>query len=599
MSNARKDTRPGGRDPHEDEGVTDIGEPEAQEETEALALWPAPMTFGEKARYFGYVALGTSGITELVLRMGGAGLLAALAAGGLAAYWSEEIRESILDKLPAPRRARSSRCGKLSWWLTGQVPKDPDPQEEAEEAAADAPREAPRQPEPEPPSSRTTPDRRSGTALAPVQPPQPSVRLCDQGAPDELLSLGYVLPSGTPLRVHVNRFLGEGVFVAGNMGAGKTNLAALLAEQMGACYVPSIIFDLKREYASLPGVLSTAIRVGHPDYAEQAGPGFRYLTCENAAEVVAEVMSQGYQAVVDLLSYTSIDLMGLIIAEVIDHLMAWSRQQPQEQRPPCFVFLDEAHHFVPQQANLTQLDRNISIRLQKSLFAICNLGRSYGYTMAFCTQRIANIAKWVIANCQIKIIMKHGLDIDLDRCTDEVNKAVATRETIQQLAPGQGIVIGLTDQQFLAQFHPRRSSHASHTPKVERAHQRYRDHHHLHQPTWTEAQPHPLPGLAGAGEQDRGAPSSWPVTPMPDLPRRSGSLTPASQPSGTPAPTVSRLKVTLSPELQRAYDAFRDGMSHRDLGRVLGVSHATAGKYIQRLKDMGLIDAHNRKRPLG
>jgi biotin operon repressor len=40
-------------------------------------------------------------------------------------------------------------------------------------------------------------------------------------------------------------------------------------------------------------------------------------------------------------------------------------------------------------------------------------------------------------------------------------------------------------------------------------------------------------------------------------------------------------------------------MSHRDLGRVLGVSHATAGKYIQRLKDKGMIDANNRKRSVG
>jgi hypothetical protein len=81
----------------------------------------------------------------------------------------------------------------------------------------------------------------------------------------------------------------------------------------------------------------------------------------------------------------------------------------------------------------------------------------------------------VIANCQVKIIMKHGLDIDLDCCTDEGNKAIATHETIEQLAPGQGIVSGLGTQQFVAQFHPRRSSRASHTPKVERAHQRYRD----------------------------------------------------------------------------------------------------------------------------
>jgi hypothetical protein len=559
------------------------------------------MPFAEKARYFGYVALGTTGITELVLRMGGAGLLAALAAGGLAAYWSEEIRDGILDKLPAPRQARASRLGRLSWWLTGQAPRAHAEQTEDEAGPGDvAP--APR-PSREP---RAHAEQRPAVPPAPQSPnmgapgrPAPSVRLCDQGAPDELLSLGTILPEGTPLRVHVDRLLGEGVFVAGNMGAGKTNLAALLAEQMGACYVPSIIFDLKREYASLPGVLSSAIRVGHPDDAPAFGPDSRSLTCENASEVVQEVMSQGFQAVVDLLSYGSIDAMGLIIAEVIDRLMDWSRQQPDEQRPPCFLFLDEAHHFVPQQSNLTQLDRNIAIRLHKSLFAICNLGRSYGYTMAFCTQRIANIAKWVIANCQVKIIMKHGLDIDLDRCTDEVNKAVATRETIQQLAPGQGIVIGLADQQFVAQFHPRRSYHASRTPKVERAHERYRDH-RLHPPAPTRAQPLTLPGWSAAGEQ------AAPQQPraafaMPDLPPRSRPLAPVQQREherpmqqqqtpGTPA-TASRFTAGLSPELQRALYAYQQGYTtSRSLAAQMHIGKTKAAELIQQLKARRLLD---------
>jgi hypothetical protein len=101
MRNEDHDTRPAGRDAlEEDPERTAAGQ--TDEDPLSLALFPASMPFAEKARYFGYVALGTTGITELVLRMGGAGLLAALAAGGLAAYWSEEIRDCLLDKLPAP-----------------------------------------------------------------------------------------------------------------------------------------------------------------------------------------------------------------------------------------------------------------------------------------------------------------------------------------------------------------------------------------------------------------------------------------------------------------------------------------------------------------
>src|SRR5579885_2623370 len=281
------------------------------------------------------LALGS--LVDLFAHLGPTGLFIS----GLASYvaWRHgpELAAYLRGKLPADPLAFAAAAG-----------EPPDPQ--ASGTGEDTPKRGrtfweralgifPDEDEDEQASPKeATADEERATA-APDQAPRQAVQghlwtepeVCDQGAPDELLHLGVVLPSGRPLRPHVNRLLGEGLFVAGNMGAGKTNLAALLAEQMGACYVPSIIFDLKREYASLPGVLSTAIRVGHPDYA-QAGPGFRYLTCENAAEVVAEVMSQGAQAVVDLLSYTSIDMMGLLIAEVIDHLMNWSRQQPDADR---------------------------------------------------------------------------------------------------------------------------------------------------------------------------------------------------------------------------------------------------------------------------
>lgn len=45
----------------------------------------------------------------------------------------------------------------------------------------------------------------------------------------------------------------------------------------------------------------------------------------------------------------------------------------------------------------------------------------------------------------------------------------------------------------------------------------------------------------------------------------------------------------LSPELRRAYAAFENQMSYRDLGPRLGVSKDTAGKWIMRLQDLGYI----------
>ncbi|HLI90504.1 MAG TPA: DUF87 domain-containing protein [Ktedonobacteraceae bacterium] len=533
------------------------------------------------------LALGS--LIDLCAHLGPTGLFVS----GLASYvaWRHgpELAAYLRGKLPAdplafaaagePPDPQASGAdadapkgrGRIFWERALGIFPDEDGDEDEEEQAS--PKEAATEEE----RATVAPTQASRQAVQARLWAEPDV--CGQGAADELLHLGVVLPSGRPLCPHVNRLLGEGLFVAGNMGAGKTNLAALLAEQMGACYVPSIIFDLKREYGSLPGVLPTAIRAGHPRYAGEAGPGYYALTRDTAPAFVASVMGQGFQAVVDLGSYQVIDAMGLIIAEVIDALMAWSQEQPDEDRPPCFVFVDEAHHFLPERVNLTQLDRNIHVRLQKSFFRMCNLGRSYGYTMAFCTQRIANIAKWV-ANCQVKVIMRHALDIDLDRCCEEVNKTVATREDIERLAPGMGIVIGLCDRQFVAQFDRRASYHPSHTPKVNRAHLRYRDRRLAPRVQPKAALPQPTPQEGEVHETRR-----LPVT---------GDLSKAVKPPMAYTP-AQRFTAGLSPVLQEAYEAYEDGMTNRELGRKLGISHPTAGKYIELLKAKGMIDSRGRK----
>lgn len=75
----------------------------------------AAMSLVERAKYFASATVLTGGVLE-VLGMGGTGVMLALAAGGTAAYFSEEIRGTIIDKLPAPG---GTRLGKLNWLITG------------------------------------------------------------------------------------------------------------------------------------------------------------------------------------------------------------------------------------------------------------------------------------------------------------------------------------------------------------------------------------------------------------------------------------------------------------------------------------------------
>jgi hypothetical protein len=100
---------------------------EQQQENDQQQVTPAAaslsiqmMSAAEKVRYFGTTGLLTLGGAELI-GMGGYGLLAALAAGGFAAYWSEEIRDGIVDKLPVPKHSSQSRRSKLQWLITGHA----------------------------------------------------------------------------------------------------------------------------------------------------------------------------------------------------------------------------------------------------------------------------------------------------------------------------------------------------------------------------------------------------------------------------------------------------------------------------------------------
>jgi hypothetical protein len=141
----------------------------------------------------------------------------------------------------------------------------------------------------------------------------------------------------------------------------------------------------------------------------------------------------------------------------------------EKMRFPCYVFLDEAHNFLPQQEGIAPISEGTAKMLDKAFFKICNQGRAYGFTTAFFTQRIANIKKWVIANCQVKVIMKHGLDVDLNRCEQEVGKNNASREQIEKLGKGEGIVLGWGMKPFKVKFHMRDSYHPSSTPDIKRA----------------------------------------------------------------------------------------------------------------------------------
>lgn len=106
------------------------------------------MGAAEKTKYFLVAAATTGGVLEL-MGTGFAGFCIAAAAGGTAAYFSEEIRGKLIDHLPVPKAPRGSptlsRIAKLDFWLSGrqELPDTEEleamePDEEEDEPESDA-----------------------------------------------------------------------------------------------------------------------------------------------------------------------------------------------------------------------------------------------------------------------------------------------------------------------------------------------------------------------------------------------------------------------------------------------------------------------------
>lgn len=415
------------------------GQQQERQISPAAAIAIHTMTAAEKAKYFGVTGLMTL-IPAEVIGMGGTGLLVALAAGGLAAYWSEEVRDLIIDKLPTPKHA-TSRNSKLEWLFTG---------------------------------------RTSGMAIQ--QPKDGSEDLHTEKLPDTIegvfpqyverdtLRLGRVLATGQRFDPHFNSLVGQGMIMAAVQGAGKSQLTGRTIEQAGKCGMPLMALDHKGEYdtiTELPYVNG---------YRAGAMSEFDFqLTADNARELVEQMMVNRYQVMVNLPSYgTSWLARAEVVAAIGKALMEYAAEQKQRRMKllPCLVLLDEAQLYIPQDVSLlppeAQENKKVLSDLKNSFFALVSNGRSYGYTMCFATQSLTYIAKWAIKSCQIQVFLRHAEKNALDMCEDIIDASVATREEIRTFEPGVGVVIGFTRDPMVVKFDKKESRDESETPTIER-----------------------------------------------------------------------------------------------------------------------------------
>lgn len=451
-------------------------------EMEHKEVPPVPLSLVHRLG-IGAGAVAAVHITEMIIQAPLPFEIAGLIGGGLLAWHSPQLLGNL--KAMAPKE--------LGTWMEKQVERKHDPEKKYSwwELAMGRHEQAPLAPVPGPMPllPPTRPIIVDETPVFPAYRTDETLRIgqtIDKKALSKLAEAAQmhmrVEVEGRRFEPHVNALLGKGMILAAVQGSGKSMLSGLVIEQCGECDAPAIVLDHKGEYVPIAELSHLSGIIAGGPYAQKIAvkkniPYFA-LTTENAEVFVERVITEHLQAVVILPSYGDTWVARAeIVAEVGQALMRYSARMRQEEQKilPCLVLLDEAQLYIPQNKDLLppEAKENIAVlnNLSNAFFALVSNGRSNGYTMCFATQSLTYIAKWAIKSSQIRVIMRHVEYNDLNTCEEILGKkdtAVATREEIESMPAGVGIVFGFTPKPMIVQFDRRQSRDESETPGIER-----------------------------------------------------------------------------------------------------------------------------------
>jgi len=279
-----------------------------------------------------------------------------------------------------------------------------------------------------------------------LQPQQPRASLALASDPSKALRLS------STFQPDIDLLTAEGLIAFGVKGSGKSNLLALLVEQLSRFLLPQLIIDTEREYQSLldllpHGVLATAQR------------------CPSGHDII----HKGLQVILELHSWQSDEAAALALCQLIDEVFTATNAIAPHDRIPCVIHLDEAGYWLPQEA-VTYLCKETRKALADAFHKLASRGRKQGLTPFLYTQSISEVAKSAIRQAGIKVLMRQTLDIDLTRYCQYIQGATArTKKAIAAYPSGKAIVILPDGSQHRVQFNERESEHVSHTPQAQAA----------------------------------------------------------------------------------------------------------------------------------
>jgi hypothetical protein len=268
----------------------------------------------------------------------------------------------------------------------------------------------------------------------------------------------YALQLASNFQPDIDIILAEGLACYGIKGSGKTNVAALLAEQVGCYHVPMVIFDLENEYASLLNILPAGVLAD----VHRLPSGY-------------DVLEKGLQVIINLRSWDSDEAAALAMCQLISELRIAAANQAPQDRVPCLLILDEAQYWLPQR-KVSYLSKETTEMLRDEWMGLSTRGRKLGLTPAYFTQRISEINKGVVSQAGIQILMRQTLDRDINRYFEYISTRNTTRvrASIRAFKRGEAVVCFPDGTQLHTTFAARTTKHVSNAPRVEAALSKFR-----------------------------------------------------------------------------------------------------------------------------
>lgn len=264
---------------------------------------------------------------------------------------------------------------------------------------------------------------------------------------------------------NVNSLLGATVLLCGIRRSGKSNMLAVLAEELARYYTPMLICDTEDEYGPLAQkeYLPRGIMAGSIDlYHEAKAAGLLYVPIDRdgAYEFGQSIPRDVLQVILNLQSFEE-DEAALIMSEIIDGMNDWEQSQPNSRRVPCVVMLDEATKWIPQQTTESCItDKEALALLQKAIFGtMVRRGGKRGLGMVLSAQRIAELDKRALQSVW-KFFFRQTEETDLARYKTNGLE----RDDVLALRQGECFIFSPGVIGFKTMIRQRRSPHLAHTP---------------------------------------------------------------------------------------------------------------------------------------